>query len=203
LGALLGTGSGIDPAAGCGLPADMACCGDTPISGSFLMAENSWNGFLRLSLVSCPIRLSVSTEENELTEREHKAFEAMTSKVIDLDHFVSRGEIDPLYLRTSYYVLPDGELAAEALRVIAEKMTAKGLAGIARVTLHNRKRLVMFEPRGAGMVMFTLHNADEVHAAEFDTKRQENIDPEMLDITESIVERRTTKFDPAVLLDKP
>lgn len=127
----------------------------------------------------------------------------MTSKIIDLDHFVSRGEIDPLYLRTSYYVLPDGELAAEALRVIAEKMTAKGLAGIARVTLHNRKRLVMFEPRGAGMVMFTLHNADEVHAAEFDTKRQENIDPEMLDITDSIVERRTTNFDPAVLLDKP
>jgi non-homologous end joining protein Ku len=41
-----------------------------------------------------------------------------------------------------------------------------------------------------------------VHAAAFDTKRQENIDPEMLDITESIVERRTTKFDPAAMLDK-
>jgi DNA end-binding protein Ku len=181
----------------------MACCRDKPISGSFFMAENSWNGSLRLSLVSCPVRLSVSTEENELTEKESNAFETMTSNVIDLDHFVSRAEIDPIYLRTSYYVQPDGELAAETLRVIAEKMTARGLAGIARVTLLNRKRLVMFEPRGAGMVMFTLHNADEVRAAGFDTKRQENIDPEMLDITEAIVERRTTTFDPAALLDKP
>lgn len=167
------------------------------------MAEKSWNGSLRMSLVSCPISLSVSTEENDLTEKEGKALEEMTSKVIDLDHFVSRAEIDPLYLRTSYYVQPEGELGAETLRVIAEKMTARGLAGIARVTLANRKRLVMFEPRGAGMVMFTLHNAGEVRAAGFDTKRQENIDPEMLDITESIVERRTTTFDPAALLEKP
>jgi DNA end-binding protein Ku len=167
------------------------------------MAQKSWNGFLRLSLVSCPISLSLATDENELSDNEHQAFEAMASKIIDLDHFVSRAEIDPLHLRTSYYVLPDGELAADSLRVIAEKMTAQGLAGIGRVTFHNRKRLVMFEPRGAGMVMYTLHNADEVRAAEFDTKRQENIDPEMLDITDSIIERRKTNFDPAILLDKP
>lgn len=166
------------------------------------MAQKSWNGFLRLSLVSCPINLSLATEENELTDNEHKAFEAMASKVIDLDHFVSRAEIDPLYLNTSYYVQGDGELAADSLRVIAEKMAAQGLAAIGRVTFGNRKRLVMFEPRGAGMVMFTLHNADEVRAAGFDTKRQENIDPEMLDITDSIIERRKTKFDPAGLLDK-
>jgi len=167
------------------------------------MAQKGWNGFLRLSLVSCPISLSHATDENEVSENQDKAFEAMASKIIDLDHFVSRAEIDPLYLGSSYYVLPDGELAADSLRVIAEKMAAQGLAAIGRVTLHNRKRLVMFEPRGAGMVMFTLHNADEVHAAEFDTKRQENLDPEMLDITDSIIERRKTDFDPARLLDKP
>ena len=64
------------------------------------------------------------------------------------------------------------------------------------MTLHNTQRLVLFEPHGAGMVMSTLHNADEVRAAEFDTKRQENIDPEMLDITESIIERRRGTFAP-------
>jgi DNA end-binding protein Ku len=167
------------------------------------MAQQSWNGFLRLSLVSCPVSLSLATDENELTETEHKAFDAMTSKVIDLDHFVSRAEVDPLYLRASYYVQPDGELAADSLRVISEKMAAKGLAAIGRVTHANRKRLVMFEPRGAGMVMYTLHNADEVDGAGFDTKRQENIDPEMLELTDTVVDRRTTTFDPASLLAKP
>jgi DNA end-binding protein Ku len=166
------------------------------------MPAKSWNGFLRLSLVSCPVYLSLATEENELTEKEQNAFQAMKSNVIDLDQFVSRDEIDPLYLKTSYYVYPDGELATEAFRVIAEKMAAKGLVAIGRVTLFNTKRLVMFEPRGAGMVMFTLRGADEVHAGEFDKKRPENIDPEMLEITETIVERRRSTFDPARLLDE-
>jgi DNA end-binding protein Ku len=167
------------------------------------MAQKSWSGFLRLSLVSCPINMSLATEETELTDNEHKAFEAMPSKVIDLDHFVRRDEIDPLYLNSSYYVKSDNDLAAESLRVLSEKMAAKGLVAIGRVTLFNRQRLVMFEPRGAGMVMFTLHDAGEVRDAGFDANRQENIDPEMLDITDAIVERRITKFDPAGLLARP
>jgi DNA end-binding protein Ku len=164
------------------------------------MPQPSWNGFLRLSLVSCPVYLSLAAEENELTEKDLKAFQAMSSNIIDLVRFVDRAEIDPLYLNNSYYVYPDGELAAEPFRVIAEKMAAKGLVGIARVTLFNAKRLLMFEPRGAGMVMYTLWSPDEMRAPEFDTKRQEDIDPEMLDITETVVERRRSTFDPVSLL---
>lgn len=164
------------------------------------MPQPHWNGFLRLSLVSCPIYLSLAAEETELTEKDRHAFQAMSSDIVDLVRFVDRAEIDPLCLHTSYYVYPDGHLAAEPFRVIAEKMAAKGLVGIARVTLFNTKRLLMFEPRGAGMVMYTLRNPDEMRAPEFDTKRQENIEPEMLDITESIVERRRGAFDPSSLL---
>ncbi len=165
------------------------------------MSNRSWNGFLRLSLVSCPVYLSLATEENEFSEREQNAFQQMSSNIIDLAHFVSRDEIDPLYLNTAYYVCPDGALAAEPFRVITEKMAAKGVVGIARVTLSNKKYLVMFEPRGDGMVMFTLHRGDEVHPTGFDTKRREDIDAEMLDITETIVERRRVAFDPVGLLE--
>ncbi|HVC51230.1 MAG TPA: Ku protein [Stellaceae bacterium] len=164
------------------------------------MPHPSWNGFLRLSLMSCPVYLSLAADENELTEKDQKAFQDMSSNVIDLVRFVDRAEIDPLYLNTSYYVYPDGELAAEPFRVIAEKMAAKGLVGIARVTLFNARRLLMFEPRGAGMVMYTLRSPGEIRAAEFDTKRQEDIEPEMLDITEAVVERRRSTFDPVSFL---
>lgn len=166
------------------------------------MPQASWNGFLRLSLVSCPIFLSLATEENGRTEKDQETFQGMTSDVIDLIRFVDRAEIDPLYLGTSYYVYPDGQFAAEPFRVIAEKMAAKGLAGIARVTLSNARRLLMFEPRGAGMVMYTLRRPDELRAAEFDTERQQGIDAEMLDITEIVVERRRAAFDPVSLLSE-
>ena len=79
------------------------------------MPQKSWTGFLRLSLVSCPVYLSLATEENELTEKEQKALQAIKPNVIDLDHFVARGEVDPLYLNSSYYVYPDGELATETV----------------------------------------------------------------------------------------
>ena len=161
------------------------------------MPDPSWNGYLRLSLISCPVYLSLAAEENELTERDREAFQIMSSKVIDLARFVDRAEVDPLYLNTACYVYPDGELAGEPFRVIAEKLAAKGLVGIARVALSNTERLLMFEPRGAGMVMYTLRS---VRAAEFDTKRQEDTDPEMLDIVEAVVERRRSTFDPAGLL---
>jgi hypothetical protein len=60
------------------------------------MPDPSWNGYLRLSLISCPVYLSLAAEENELTERDREAFQIMSSKVIDLARFVDRAEVDPL-----------------------------------------------------------------------------------------------------------
>jgi len=166
------------------------------------MPQPCWRGFIRLSLISCPVHLSFATKESTLSEDERKAFEVMSSNVIDLARFVDRTEIDPVYLNTLYYVYPDGELAAEPFRVIAEQMKSKGLAGIARVTFFNTERLLMFEPRGNRMVMYTLRRPDEIHATESDAKHPEDVDPEMLDIAEVVVERRRGAFDPASLLSE-
>jgi DNA end-binding protein Ku len=42
-----------------------------------------------------------------------------SSKVIDLEKFVSRGDIDPVYFDSPYYLYPDGPIAVEALRIRA------------------------------------------------------------------------------------
>ena len=47
---------------------------------------------------------------------ELRALDVESSKVIDLERFVSRGEIDPVYFDTPYYLYPDGPVAVEALR---------------------------------------------------------------------------------------
>ena len=83
----------------------------------------------------------VTVDDDEL-----KALQIESSKIIDLTQFVSRGEVDPVFLDTPYYVYPDGELAAEAFQVISEAMAAKGLVGIGRVTISSRERLVLVEP---------------------------------------------------------
>src|SRR6201981_2411311 len=90
------------------------------------------------------------------TTEELKALDVESSKIIDLETFVPRAEVDPVYFSTPYYVYPDGPSAVETFRVIGAAMEEAGTAGIGRVTLSRRERPVIVEPRGAGMVLITL-----------------------------------------------
>ena len=212
------------------------------------MPRASWNGFLRLSLVSCPVALVPATTEakrvrfNQLnsktgnrvqqqlidsktgeivdrdeivkgyeydrgryvtvTDDELKALQIESSKIIDLDRFVDRDEVDPVYLDTPYYVYPDGELAAETFRVISEAMTQKNKVGTGRVTISSRERLVLVEPRDGGLLMSTIRSADEVRPAEFGPASKGEIDADMVAIAESIIERRSGAFDPTSFRDR-
>jgi len=212
------------------------------------MPRASWTGFLRLSLVSCPVYLSPATSEakrirlnqlnaetgnrlkqqlvdsetGELVERDQivkgyeydrgryvtlsddelKELQIESSKIIDLDQFVDRDDVDPVYLDAPYYIYPDGELADEAFRVIGEAMAHKHKVGIGKVVLSSRERLVLVEPRDGGLLMSTLHSADEVRAAEFSSKHKGAIDPDMVAIAETIIERKAAPFDPANFRDR-
>jgi DNA end-binding protein Ku len=124
-----------------------------------------------------------------------------SSKIIDLETFVPRTEVDPVYFSTPYYVYPDGPIAVETFRVIGAAMAEAGEVEIGRMTLSRRERPVMVEPRGAGMVLITLRAAEEVRAAAFE-KSDAEIDAEMVAIAETIIKRRSGHFDPATFRDR-
>jgi DNA end-binding protein Ku len=96
------------------------------------------------------------------TPDELKALDLESSKVIDLEMFVPRGELDPVY--SPYYLYPDGQMAVGAIRVIGAAMGEANVVGLGRLTMSRRERIVMVDPRGAGMVPITLRAADEVRA---------------------------------------
>ena len=77
------------------------------------------------------------------TPAELKALDVESSKIIDLETFVPRAEVDPVYFNTPYYVYPDGPIAVETFRVIGAAMAEAGEVGIGRVTLSRRERPVM------------------------------------------------------------
>jgi DNA end-binding protein Ku len=212
------------------------------------MPRASWNGFLRLSLVTCPVYLVPATTEakrvrfnqlNEetgnrvaqqlvdsktgepvdrdhivkgyeyergryvtITDEELKDLQIESSKIIDLEHFVDRDQVDPIYLDTPYYVHPDGELAAETFRVIGDAMEKTNKVGLGHVTLSSRERLVLVEPREGGLLMSTVRSADEVRPAEFGAKPTSEADPDMVAIAETIIQRRAGAFDPETFRDR-
>jgi DNA end-binding protein Ku len=135
------------------------------------------------------------------TREELKALDVESSKIIDLETFVPRAEIDPVYFNSPYYVYPDGPIAIETFRVIGAAMEEAGTAGIGRVTLSRRERPVVVEPRDGGMVLITLRAAEEVRAPAFDHTDGE-IDPDMVAIASTIIRRRSGSFDPAAFRDR-
>lgn len=136
-----------------------------------------------------------------LTAEDLKALDVESSKTIDLGSFVPRADVDPLYFDTAYYVYPDGAVAAEAYRVIVAAMTTAGMAGLGRLTLARRERMVLIEPRGAGLALITLRSADELREAEFDESAGE-IDDEAVAIASIIIKRKTGQFDPSTFRDR-
>jgi DNA end-binding protein Ku len=135
------------------------------------------------------------------TPEELKSLDLESSKIIDLEQFVPRGDLDPVYFNSPYYLYPDGEMAAEAIGVIGAAMAEASVVGIGRLTLSRREHMVMVDPRGAGMVLMTLRAADEVRAPAF-TAAEGAADPEMVAIARAIITQRTGKLDPSSFRDR-
>jgi DNA end-binding protein Ku len=129
------------------------------------------------------------------TPDELKALDVESSKIIDLEKFAPRSELDPVYLDSAYYLYPDGPVAVETLRVIGAAMAEVDVVGLGRLTLSRRERAVMVEPRGTGMALFRLRAAEEVRTAQFGTAEGE-IDAEMVAIAGAIIKQRSSAFDP-------
>src|SRR5438477_11491399 len=135
------------------------------------------------------------------TAEELKALDVESSKVIDLERFVPRDDLDPVYFDASYYLYPDGSIAVETLRVIGAAMAETGVVGLGRLTLSRRERMVMVEPRGTGMALFTLRAAGEVRAPQFGSA-EGDLDAEMVAIAGAIIRQRTGNFDPSTYHDR-
>jgi DNA end-binding protein Ku len=135
------------------------------------------------------------------TPEELKALDVESSKIIDLEKFVPRGDLDPVYLDSPYYLYPDGPVAEETLQVIGAALAEAGVVGLGRLTLSRRERMVAVEPRGAGMALFMLRAADEVRAAQFGGVERD-LDAEMVAIARAIIGQRTGSFDPTTYQDR-
>lgn len=80
-------------------------------------------------------------------------------------------------------------------------MAEARVTGIGRLTLSRRERMIMVEPRGAGMALFTLRSADEVRPPQF-ADPGGDFDPEMVAVAGAIIAQRTGTFDPSAYPDR-
>jgi DNA end-binding protein Ku len=139
-----------------------------------------------------------------LTNDELQAVKLESTKTIDIERFVDERDIDRLYWNDPYYLLPDEKNGAEAYAVIREALAETGRIALGRVVMHTRERLVALEPRGKGIIVYTLRMGDEVvsPALAFEDIPAVRPDKQMVEIARKIIEQKAGAFEPGKFEDR-
>lgn len=208
-----------------------------------------WKGYLKLSLVTCPVQMMPATSENEkvrfhtlnretqnrvvshyvdsVTGKEVKEEDEVkgyqrgedeyiiledeelenvaldSTKTIDISTFTPRDTIEWIWLDTPYYLSPNDPVGQEAFSVIRDAMKSKDMVGISRLVITRRERAVMLEPRGKGIVLWTLRYGDEVRDEEtyFEGIGDETADSDMMPLIQQVIKKQTQHWNPKMVID--
>jgi DNA end-binding protein Ku len=90
------------------------------------------------------------------------ALQPPSMKIVEIDAFVERSAIDPVYFDKTYHVAPDGETAAKAYSLLAAVMDEGERVAIGTFVMRERQHLAAIWPSGKGLALSTLHYADEI-----------------------------------------
>jgi DNA end-binding protein Ku len=135
----------------------------------------------------------------ELTDEDIDRLDIELTHSIDICDFVSIDEIDPIYFRKAYYLLPQ-EGAEKPYRLLAKALEETGRVAIAKVVIRNKQHLACVRPVGKTLVLETMYYADEVR------KPEEAPTPRVADaevaMAKTLIENLAAKWEPAKYHDR-
>ncbi len=126
-----------------------------------------------------------------------------TKKTLELVQFVDASEISPLYYDKPYYVVPTDDLAGDAYRVVRDALRADNKVGLGQLAMRGKEYLCAIRPCGDGLLLETLHYADEVREADplFSQIEDGKADKELLAVARDLIKRKTAPFNAAAFED--
>jgi DNA end-binding protein Ku len=127
-----------------------------------------------------------------------------STHTIDIEEFVPMSEVDLIYLDESFYIVPQDDVAQEAFAVIRDAMEKEDLAGLARVVVYRRERLLLLRPRGKGLLATALRYKNEVRDEKdyFDDIDDKKVPADMLKLAIHILETKKGHFKPEKFEDR-
>src|SRR6476659_9947772 len=160
-----------------------------------------WSGTISFGLVSVGVRMFPATQSKELrfhfldkkdlTPIAYENVRRDDRERVDLD------EIDPVYFRKAYYLLP-AEGAEKPYRLLARALEETGKVGIAKVVIRNKQHLAALRPYDGMLLLETMYYADEVRKPEGldgDVERP-TLRKAEVDMAKSLVENLSEPFEP-------
>jgi DNA end-binding protein Ku len=132
-----------------------------------------------------------------LTKEEIAAAEGPEAHVVEIEHFVSREEIDPAYYERAYYLGP-GKLGEEPYRLLQAALRRSDRIGIGRFVFHNKAHLVAIRALGEVIALHTMRFADELSPdSELEIVKPDK-EPSELEVGTArlLIEQLDSRFEP-------
>lgn len=138
-----------------------------------------------------------------LEDDEIEAVALESTRTIDIETFVPRETIEWIWYDAPHFLVPNDTVGEEAFSVIREAMASTGTVGISRLVLYRRERAVMLEPRGRGIVLWTLRYGDEVREERdyFGGLGRAKPDAKALSLVKTLIKERTRAWSPKMADD--
>jgi DNA end-binding protein Ku len=116
---------------------------------------------------------------------------------IDICDFVDLEEIDPVYFRKAYYLLPD-KGAEKPYRLLVKALDETGKVGIAKVVIRNKQHLACLRTYEERLMLETMYYPDEVKSpASIDGDLgKANLGKTEVEMAKSLVENLSEPFKP-------
>jgi len=125
-----------------------------------------------------------------------------SSRAIDIVQFVDLEEIDPVYYKKSYYLIPD-QTGAKAYSLLREAMSQDNKVGIAKVSFRDKEHLAALRFRDNAFVLETMYWPDEIREAEFgDVNVEVNVRAQELEMARQLIANLTADWSPEIFTDE-
>lgn len=127
-----------------------------------------------------------------------------SNKIIDIEAFVSKDEVNPALFDTPYFAGPDGDVATKAYGLLKACLDQSHRLAVGRVILRDKEEIVLIAPSGSGLMMYMLRYPDELRNIEEVPQVDSNpaIDEAQLKLANVLVETMTKSFKDLELKDR-
>ena len=121
-----------------------------------------------------------------------------STKTVEVTDFVDLTEIDPVFYDTTYWLVPDGEAAARAYRLLVQAMEENERVAIGTVVMRNKQHLVALRPLDGALGMTTMWFADEVvPKSDIDgIPRKTKVAPKEMKLANQIIDALSAEWNP-------
>jgi DNA end-binding protein Ku len=116
------------------------------------------------------------------------------TRSIDICDFVDLDEIDPIYFRKAYYLLPE-DGAEKPYLLLVRALEETGKVAIAKVVIRNKQHLAAVRPVDGRLVLETMYYADEVRKPD-EVKIKGDLRAPEVEMAKTLVENLSERFDP-------